>query len=162
MVISASPSLPPSHRSLSLSLPPPSCSFTPSLSFSRPNASLRFSSVLPCPPRARETLFTISLFPCVLSSASVSSFPSSSSSSLAHSLGEVYASRHFSYSVVPSSVLPLRLSPPRPTLFLRCLSLSPVSPLREPSLHLALTRLFARTSTFAPLFPFGLFSVASG
>lgn len=158
MVISASPSLlssPPLF--LFLFLPP-------DLSLCLSRASQWLSSlllVLPCPPRARETLFTISLS----SSAHSPQPPSHPPRSLTHSLAR--SVRHTRHGISPIPSFPPRfflhcISSPRSTLF-SPLSFSPpsISLSRGCSLIYSHPTL-SRTSTFAPLFPFSLFSVASG
>lgn len=118
----------------------------------RPNGSLHSSSFfLVHLARSRDSFYHLPLFLCALSSASVSS--SSLTHSFARSLGEAYTSRHFSYSVVPSSVLsPPHLSSPRSTLF-SPLSFSPPSISLSRGCPLIYSHpTLSRTSTFAPLF----------
>lgn len=160
MVISASLSLPLSLRfSVSFFLP---LSLPICLSFflaSRWYPPLLL--VLPCPPRARETLFTVSLSIPAYSPQP----PSHPTRSLPRSLGEAYASRHFSYSVVLSSApFPSPLTSSFYTLFLRCLSssLCLMSSPRDDSLSLSFSRSLSRsllTQLFAHLYlcpPFSL------
>lgn len=102
--------------------------------------------------RSRDSFYHLPLFLCALSSASVSS--SSLTHSFARSLGEAYTSRHFSYSVVPSSVLsPLHLvSSFYPFLAVVFLS----------SFHLSFSRLFSHllsSDSFRAPLPLPLFSL---
>lgn len=156
MVISASPSLlssPPLFHSLSFSFCFSLLIFL-SVSLARPNGSLRSSSFflvhlalerlfLPSPSLPLRTLLSLRL----ILLAPTHSF--------ARSLGEAYTSRHFSYSVVPSSVLsPPHLSSPRSTLF------SPLS--FSPSSSLSFSRLFSHllsSDSFAHLYLCPLFSL---
>lgn len=153
MVISASPSLlssPPLFHSLSFSFCFSLLIFL-SVFLARPNGSLHSSSFflvhlalerlfLPSPSLPLRTLLSLRL----ILLAPTHSF--------ARSLGEAYTSRHFSYSVVPSSVLSPLVSSFYPFLSVVFLSF----------FHLSFSRLFSHllsSDSFAhlylcPSFPF--------
>lgn len=154
LCISFSPFL--SSHSISFS-PPPSRSFTPSLSFSRPNASLRFSSFF-LVHLALERLFLPS-----------PSFPAYSPQPPSHPPPPRSLTRSVRYTrhgISPIPSFPPRFFPSASHLLVllsfSIVFLCPLSLLFAGPHSISLLPDCSRTSTFAPLFPFGLFSVASG
>lgn len=156
MVISASPSLlssPPLFHSLSFSFCFSLLIFL-SVFLARPNGSLHSSSFflvhlalerlfLPSPSFPLRTLLSLRL----ILLAPTHSF--------ARSLGEAYTSRHFSYSVVPSSVLsPRHLVSSFSPFSLRCLSLLLPSLFLAVVLSFTLIRLSFAHLYLCPSFPF--------
>lgn len=91
-----------------------------SVFLARPNSSLHSSSSFLSTSRSRDSFYHLPLFPRALSSASTSSSSSSLTHSFARSLARSVRHTRHGISPIPSFSLrffPLRISPPRFTLF---------------------------------------------